>query len=268
MTIRIAIPEAYTRLRDPGSSNEAETTTLTGAMSVFPTELRVGAINALIAWLKATHVFELLDGLWVLAAHDAQAARLNWVARTFDLTAINAPTFTIDRGYTGDGSTSYLTTAFNPTTAPSPKFVLDSATVGVWSRTDYQVGASAYDIGWNDGAYATFASFSSAANVFRGAINTNALADYGANLSTEAHWTLTRTASALTQAFVNGAQHGTDNTGASVAIPNSNLRILSSDAANFSPRQIAAAYIGSGLTAANIADLHTGLQNYMTAVGA
>ena len=51
-----------------------------------------------------------MEGLWVTAAADAQAGRQNWVQDAYNLTTVKSPTFTADRGYQGNGTTSYLWT--------------------------------------------------------------------------------------------------------------------------------------------------------------
>src|SRR5262249_48812132 len=66
----------------------------------------------------------------------AQAARLNWVADQYNLTAVNSPTFTTDRGYTGNGTTSNLDTGFNPTVAVGAKYALNNAALSLWCLTE------------------------------------------------------------------------------------------------------------------------------------
>jgi hypothetical protein len=114
-------------------------------MSVAPDATRKGHIDTLIGSLKTAGVWTKLDAIYIFAAHDAQAARLNWVSSSYDASAVNSPTFTTDRGYTGDGATSYLDTTFNATTAGG-NFAQNSAHLAVWNGTDV-VGASITDAG-------------------------------------------------------------------------------------------------------------------------
>lgn len=60
----------------------------------------------------------------MLAAHDAQAACLNWVSDTYTLVPVNEPAFAPDQGYTGNGHSSHLETGFNPALAGA-KFALN-----------------------------------------------------------------------------------------------------------------------------------------------
>jgi hypothetical protein len=87
---------------------------LVAAASVAPTNLRKGYVARFIQALYAGSVWSKIDVMWVLAAHDEQFGRLNWKSPgNFTLTAVNSPTFTTDRGFAGDGSTSYLDTGWD-----------------------------------------------------------------------------------------------------------------------------------------------------------
>ncbi len=87
---------------------------LIAAASVAPASLRQGYIARFIQALYAASIWTKIDVLWVLAAHDEQFGRLNWKSPgTFTLTAVNSPTFTTDRGYTTNGSTSYVDTTWD-----------------------------------------------------------------------------------------------------------------------------------------------------------
>lgn len=121
---------------------------LVARMSVQPSAPRKQLINDLIASLVSNGVWGSLDILYVTAAHDAQAARLNWVANEFNATAVGVPPFVVDQGYTGS-SVDYLGTGYTPITA-GRKLVLGSAHFGAWSNT--ATGGSTPSIGTGIGA--------------------------------------------------------------------------------------------------------------------
>lgn len=104
---------------------------LIARMAVQPTSARCVLIESLISALVDAEVWNKLDGLYVFAAHDVQSARLNWVGCMKDLTSVNAPTFEIDRGFSGDGATSYLDTD-TPMSALE-RLKPDDGTVGVYA---------------------------------------------------------------------------------------------------------------------------------------
>ena len=106
----VAPGELALRSRPPDPAAAA----LMARMSAAPDAARVSLIDATVRALKAGGVWAKLDCCWVTAAHEAQAARLNWVTAGNDLSAIGAPGFLADRGYQGDGATSCLDTGFVP----------------------------------------------------------------------------------------------------------------------------------------------------------
>ena len=73
-------------------------------------------LNTLITTLKSIGAWDELDVLWVFATDgDSDFATLNLKAPTlFKCSPVNSPIFTSLEGFTGNGSTSYLTTGWNP----------------------------------------------------------------------------------------------------------------------------------------------------------
>ncbi len=92
--------------------------------------------------------------LWMLAAHDAQAGRLDWVNEhgdgRYDSTVVSAPVFTTDRGYETNGTSSYVSTGFNPGVALEPWHTQNSASFFIRNNVDNFSAASL--AGWHDGA--------------------------------------------------------------------------------------------------------------------
>ncbi len=89
-------------------------------------------IDLTIRRLQEEGIWDDLDLLYCLAAHDAQAASLNWKAPgSHALTATNAPLFTAGRGYLCDGSTSYLEAAWAPA-SDGANFTQDDASLIYW----------------------------------------------------------------------------------------------------------------------------------------
>jgi hypothetical protein len=90
----------------------AETDALIARMSVAPSTARKDAIDRYIRKLKlgaisGNDIWAKIAGLYLLAAHDAQAARLNWKAASNDLTLVGTPTFVANSHITGN-NTNYL----------------------------------------------------------------------------------------------------------------------------------------------------------------
>lgn len=113
-------------------------------MKVQPSEARQANIESLVSTLVETQIWDRLDGLYVFAAHDVQAARLNWVQGTFDITSVNSPAFEADVGFAGDGVAAFLDT--NAIATALANFKANDATMGVYvhsplpSETDMDIG--------------------------------------------------------------------------------------------------------------------------------
>lgn len=92
-----------------------------------------GYLNTFLNSIQASE----FDRLWVHGLSNQIAARISLVnALTADLiTEVNAPTWTANEGYQGNGTTQYLDTNYNPTTN-SVKLVQNSGTHFIYIRTN------------------------------------------------------------------------------------------------------------------------------------
>jgi hypothetical protein len=104
-------------------------------------------VNDLIVGLKGDGLWTSLDRLWLLAGENAISALTDLVANSL-ATAVSAPTFTVDQGYTGNGTTSYVDT--NAVSGSLTNYVQNSASFGYWALTDSSKSASRF--GWFDSA--------------------------------------------------------------------------------------------------------------------
>ena len=236
-------------------------------MSVAPDATRKGHIDTLIVALKDAGVWTKLDVLRVHAAHDAQAARLNWVSASYDATAVNSPTFTTDRGYTGDGATSYLDSGFNPATA-SGKYAQNDAHQAVWigtnvaSTTQFDVGNTTSKINSKfDGTRLQFFPQRNASiTPTVGAIPSTGWLCWRRNNSSTAEYSKDGAAP------VSGSL--TSSAMTSVAFYELATSSAGPTAGQFSTRRLQATHWGSALTDGEIAATYNAIAAFMTAVGA
>jgi hypothetical protein len=240
----------------------AEAATLFAAMSVQPEPARKAVINAYIVQLKACGAWAEFDLFYGLAAHDAQAAQLNWKnPGTNTLSPQSTPTFTVDRGYQGDGSTSYLTAGTNFSALVN--FQQDDAAIGVWSLTDAD-HATARDMG-PQGSNGIFVSGRlsgslsgrlNQASTVTGETVANSLGFYGMVRRSSTHESL----------FKNGVEFAST-AKTSAAVPANDIRFLVGNG-NFSTRQLALGFVGGALSAAQHAAVYTGGLTYLQKLGA
>lgn len=242
---------------------DTDTIALLGTMSVQPTATRAGLIDALIAGLKTDGIWSLLDLFYVQAAHDSQAARLNWInPATYTCLEVASPTFTTDQGYAGNGTTSYLNTQYTPSTN-AVNLAQNSATIAVWSRTA-AVDKFVFGNGTSTGIIAIGTRLTG--DFFSYRMNQSTTT---ATASTDGSglFAASRSGASATQGYRNGATLGAAGSAASAALPAQALNI-GRVAAGFSGVQVAAAAVGANLSGAQHLALYTRLNTYMTAIGA
>lgn len=247
-----------------GPPRDASATALIAAMAVRPSGARINQVHRAVRALKAAGVWSQLDALYVLAAHDSQAACLNWVAPgTFTLSPQSSPAFAADRGYTGNGSSAYLDCQFNRQTA-GLKFTQNSASMGAWVRSS---GAN------DNGDCGVSTASGNPCRILSRPVGDsmharlNDTTNLSFTVATAAGFTAgNRSAAGARQLYKNGAAVGSDTT-ASGALNGDNFRILGAGA-GFTDHQVAAAVFGGSLTAAQHAALYAALLAYMQAAGA
>lgn len=220
---------------------------------------------------KAKSFWAKLDALWVHAAHGPEAARINWLGDFYNCVPVNNPAFEVDRGYMGDGSSSYLDTSFNPATATSPKFTQNSGTLGIRSNTNNQGAGSL--AGFFSGTDGTTINPRTTADRFAGRTN-QATARETANgvvTSSIGMFVVSRTSAntgepalyrdgaALTNIAIAGS--------ASLAPANGSFRLGSISNTSYRACQFSMGFVASGLTAQEVLDVYNWFEPYRTALG-
>lgn len=249
-------------------SYDAAASTLFAAMSSQPDTTRKGHINTAIVALKAAGIWALLDECWFMAAHDSQAGLLGW-KRNKDLVAVNAPTFTADRGYAGNGTTSYLNTQFIPSTH-GVNYIRNDASAGVYSRTDSAVNVC--DFGGDKNSSNAF-DFRVRYDASNGEVRVNSTTGpVGfSNANSLGLFVGRRTASNAIQAYKNGSSVATSTTASTVVLDIA-FYIGGMNRAGVltipSSRQYAFAFVGASMSAGQQLDLFTAVEAYMDAIGA
>jgi hypothetical protein len=252
----------YPKIRREFEFANLEAHTLVGAMVEEPSDARKTLIDALISGLKTDGLWNLLDALYVQAAHTSQAGCLNWKQPDlYPLIESGTGTWTTDRDWAGDGISGRLSLNVSP--ALLTQYQLNSATAFVWSRTSAAQATNAMGLVLG----ATFQlnpRFTGGS--FAGRLNDNVGASTP-NADAVGLHTISRTSSTATQFYKNGAA-----VGAVVATPsgskNVNNIVLGGHITGYSSWNIAAAGVGAGMDATQNANLYTRLQTFLAAIGA
>jgi hypothetical protein len=258
----------------PGQSSVAASSTFTtyytASQAIFtafttpPVTARKTVINTCVGSLKTAGIWTLLDCLYFMAAADAQAALINWKnPGTFNLIAVNSPTFTADRGFTGDGATSRLRTQFTPS-ANGANFTLNDASLWVFSLTAAANAANA--IGNSSVSPRSFVTPRNASNQIACSVNdgTSSVVATASGLGLVG---ASRVNSTTKRAWRNGAQVGSDFPITSTALPTQEQWLLAANATSFSTYQEAGAAFAASLTGLE-SSFNTAITTYMQAVGA
>lgn len=226
--------------------------------------------DTMITGLVADGVFAKLDLLYIWAAPDRTTALLNLIQNAYNATEGGTVSFSAYHGYTGDASTFYLDPAFNPATASSPKFVQNSATVGVYNLSSRTTGHDWWAIGTTDDGGVSLLPYAVAGpqgSVFR--LNATSAGFNGLLNNAQAAFSYTRTSSVLQSVFTNGTTTATNSTSDTSITPHNAGILFFSDTTGFGNTgdQMAAGWIGGGLTGTETAALHGRINTYLTAYG-
>lgn len=242
-----------------GPVYDAASTAYFAAMTVQPSDTRKSLLNNAIVGLKADGVWAALDWISFVAAHDAQAGRVNAKNPAQVAAVVGGPAFTVDRGWAGVlGTAGYLDTGVAGTAGGS--FAQDSASVFAWSdtATANQTGVmgQAADVTVR---LLTNSGGSLSARINNGGAATLAVAN-GIGLTTAS-----RLSSTTATVYRNTSGASTALT--SIALSNSTFTPLCINGSYADVRVLAFGF-GGGLSGAQVAALYARLNTYLIAVGA
>lgn len=231
-----------------GGQRLPETGVLLARMSVQPTVARAFRYNALIQALKIAGLYTntKIKGLYIHAAHDAQAARLNLIENAANLSVTGAMTFTTDRGYAGDGGTAELTATGFASGA--------SHCSGVWVNS-YNSSSGYLNAGGGNGYVRT-----TTAGIFG---RWGAIGDSGVSATGVAHGVMSTNDPATQLRFYKNGALVANSPKTPVALSGGTIHLC----LGYSARQ-AASHWGFDLTVAEIAALNAALSAFLTPIGA
>lgn len=227
-----------------------------------PNDTRKALIETTIKALKDSGVWAKLDCFYMFAAHDAQTSLLNWIKDAHNCTAIASPTFNADQGYTGNGSSTYLRTNYNPS-SQAVNYAASSASMGCYIRTAPAASGSKSAFGnvETDGVL-LLPQFNGTTAFFR--LNSSSWSTL-ASTDQVGTWVLVKPNGTQITVYKNGV--GTTSGRVTTAISNNEIYLLRrSDATpQYWDGQISCAFIGAALTEQEAVTLTGIIQTYLTA---
>ena len=212
-------------------------------------------IATLIDGLVADGVWAKLDCLYVLAQQNATDAMLNLVGTSYPMTILGgSPSFTAYVGYVLNNA--FLSSGFAPSSAPSPNYTQNSASIGVWMYASRV--SSDQSITNTVGSSGIYYNYPSTPNLMIASLNG------GQNQTntpgTTGLYVADRSLSTNYNNYCNGVNQGLGG-GASSAVDTGQFILAGT------PQTISAAHIGASLGSAGQLALYNRLRTYMTAVG-
>jgi hypothetical protein len=243
--------------------------TLINRMTVRPDRVREDLISDTIKRLKDANIYRELAFLQVYAAHESQAARVDWVRTTAVASVVNSPTFTEDRGYKGDGSSSYVNTNFSP----SGVFQRNDASLGVYINQETDGADSAViDFGQLGATNGNFIGANNASGALRGRLSNNSTHEFTTVYNTRLGLTsFSRLTTGVLRTYRNGVQgHSPASTSANHQSQPMFAGALNNagTATNHSRQRIALVFAGADLDTNKMRSFYAIFHDYLSAIGA
>lgn len=226
--------------------------------------------NTLLVELKAIGAWDDLDILYVFATNgDSDFAKINWKnPGTFNCTEVNAPTFTVNEGFLGNGTTSYLNTGWDP----SNNGVNYTQNEGGWFihiNNEPAASNSNYAFGTSDGLFVGQTILLPKTVSNNHGFSLNSLGpSVGSSVSAEGFYHGRRTASNDLRLYKNGSQAGATSTETSNGLATDDVYICAQNgngSANEGLCEISVFAMGASLTGKE-SDLYNAWNDYLNAL--
>jgi hypothetical protein len=215
-----------------------------------------------------------LDLLYIFATNNTTTAKLNLCGTSYSLTYHGTPAesaqFQADVGYTGDGSTVWLDSGFNPSTATTPNYAQNNASLAAYDRTSSTTPNTGSLLGYRNISQ-TYISPLNSTNTYSTEVNAAHFTTTATNTNRQGAWVTTRCSSTTLGVYKNGSstQIGNAASDNSSALVSATFVILAeaSSAVSPTPDQLSAAYVGACLTGTQAAAINNRINTYMAALG-
>lgn len=263
--------------RRRGSSLDSSTTAWVNAVvgaGGTVSASRQTIINTLITSLKAHNLWNVHDRIWLLAAENSQSALIDLV--NLSSATNNGSTFTVDQGYAGNGTTSFVNTNFGPSTN-GVNYTQNSASLSCYVRTSRSTASNKEAVGMFDDGSGRSARFFPHANgsVVVASLNaSNSFAQTGPTTNAQGFYTVSRTGATTSNTYKNSNTSSifSDSTASLAGLSATTFYIGAENvqvgADNwFSDDQIAVVAFGAGLSSTDAAQFQTDINAYMTSLG-
>jgi len=243
----------------------SETRAFLARLATTPTTAQTTAYNNLISGLVYSEVWAKLDGLFLFAAPNSADALTNLI-QAGTATVSGSPSFAANAGYTPTTSRDYIDSGFNPTTATSPNYTQNNASLFAWRSV------SPYGDGGVLAALPSDSNYTYVEAPYNGLqserINSPGSSQAITDVNTELYGGSRVSSSTVMNAYQNGILLDSLSTTATSEVTNADfigLNYLTSGG-RATTGQEAALGFGGGLTYVDSMNLYNYLRNYMTTI--
>lgn len=236
-----------------------------------PSDTRKTQYATLIDALVTAGIWAKLDVFYVFAAADRATALTNLKQSNYGGTEVNTVTFAADTGYTGNGSSTGITSGYNPAVVNGAEnFKQDDASVFYWSNKNAADQSTHIGYQSQSGIALYLDDFG---NLVIGTLNQNTGGQssiIGSVTDSRGLHTMSRTASTTMVVYktLGGVKQTGSNEGDASENPNTHNQPIDIFRANngFSTGQCMVAGWGAALSSAQHDDFYTALHAYLVAV--
>jgi hypothetical protein len=248
-----------------GGADSAEMTQFLARITA-PSAPRKAAYAALIDGLVADTVWPKITALYVQAAADSATSLINLKSSAYPLVN-HGCTFAADAGWSGNGTSAWMDTGFNPNTAADPNMKADGSegSIAAYIQTNDTTGAFSYAAHTAGNVAYLWPLFAGDISSASGGGRQNATASG----TTRGNALIVRTSSSSLQIYKNGTARGTAG-GAATAGPsigNFALFSVSGGTGNWLAVQMSATMLGGALTPTQALAYMSRINAYMAALG-
>lgn len=213
--------------------------------------------NQLMLDLKSSGVWNKLDTFGLFATDGSfNFALIDW-KRLTTYTAVNSPTFSSNGGFTGNGTSSYIDTNFNPSTS-GVNYQLNNASRCFWVDNRTTITSNA----WEGNSSANSNNQSTNTNSLAHRINSQNALNTAVNFQIDGWKSINRPSSTNVELFTNLTQYSRTST--SQSIFNSNQFVLRSSS-NYNSSRFRFYGMGASMVSENT-DFYNAINNYLTSI--
>jgi hypothetical protein len=207
-----------------------------------------------------------------IANVDEASSKVNWISPgTRDITdpGSTAPTFTRFEGWTGDGSSDYLSTSYNPTD-DGTNYTQNSASIGVYLQSNI-LNNGCELFGTQAATYDVYITERETDNYVRSAVNMDGIDEVQTTPSVTDNsglWIVSRTSSTAVEMYCNYDEYNDEEADESEGLPTTDFMILYDGAGtDFSANQITLCFAMDGLSDTEAEQLTRLFEDYLDKLG-